>query len=190
MYSWISSPSRSRRSTWSGRGELTGRRPRRVSSGPHPTGCQAALERFRVLVARRPAERRRLELGLAAGEAVLAGAAVSLVRAPLVERSEPGWYTRRGRPRPLGTSSTRSLPLSRSSLRICRARGCDKPTALAASTAVIGLLVTARMIAVSRSAVGARSPERRGERRADPEPAAAGSALAPDAERDLGGRAR
>src|SRR6266511_2113983 len=147
------------------------------------------LERLRVLVRRRPPERRGvLELEAAAEEAAVAAAAPSPVPAPRDEPFEPAWYTSRGRPRPPETSSTRSLPLSRSSLRICRARGCDKPTAFAVSTAVIGLLVIASMIAASRSAAGARPAERRRVRRGLA--AAAGAALAADPERVVPVRAR
>jgi hypothetical protein len=147
------------------------------------------LERLRVLVRRRPPERRGvLELEVVDEEAALAAAAPSPVPAPRDEPFEPALYTRRGRPRPLETSSTWSLPLSRSCLRICRARGCDKPTAFAVSTAVIGLLVIASMIAASRSPAGARPAERRRVRRGVA--AAAGAALAAVAERVAPVRAR
>jgi len=129
-----------------------------------------------------------LELEVADEEAAVAAAAPSPVPAPRDEPFEPAWYTRRGRPRPPETSSTRSLPLSRSCLRICRARGCDRPTAFAVSTAVIGLLVIAWMIAASRSAAGARPAERRRVRRGLA--AAAAAALAADAERVVPVRAR
>jgi len=71
---------------------------------------------------------------------------------------------------------------------ICRARGFDKPTAFAVSTAVIGLLVIAWMIAASRSAAGARPAERRRLRRGVA--AAAAAALAADSERVAPLRAR
>src|SRR6266487_1094963 len=84
--------------------------------------------------------------------------------------------------------STRSLPRSRSSLMICRARGFDKPTAFAASTAVIGLVVIAWRIAASRSAAGARPADGRRLRRGLA--VAAGAALAAAGERVAPVRAR